>query len=330
MIKPAIKELISKTLDYTGISSRKIHGMLNRYPNWLVLMYHRIVTDRKQYDPFSLGMCVEANVFDMQLRYLKKHFTVLPVSEVMRKITQHEPLPPNVVSITFDDGYKDNLLNAAPILQQHQVNASVYIATNILYGEVFWWDRVIQIFAESQCADFEIEIESTTYHVRRDRSGVEWLLAYLWQLNSEIKEQIINQLLAGKNIVKDLSLLYLNEQELQQITQYNFEVGAHTCSHPNLSLMKQSDIESELIGSKQTLERILQTEINGFAYPGGYIGDQTIDVIKKLNFEYALTTITGVNSFEQNPYLIKRMGMPDSSLSDFKRCLSNVLGSREH
>ncbi|WP_444995800.1 polysaccharide deacetylase family protein [Aliikangiella sp. IMCC44359] len=325
MIKNFLKEVVSRTLDYSGVLDKKINTSLNQNNNWLVLMYHRIITDNKAEDPYQLGMCVNGKNFNQQIKYLKKKFEILTVSEVVHCLKNKKPLPKNVVSITFDDGYKDNLTNAAPILKNHGIHASLYVATDIFKERVFWWDRTIQIFSEARSSEFSIELKDGPQNFKANRSGLESLLLKLWLETEDSKERIIQKLLDENPITTDLTHLYLNKSELKQITEQHFEIGAHTCSHPNLELLKDDEIMLELSESKAYLEKILEENVDGFAYPGGYIRDDSVNLLERAGFKYALTTVSGINRFEQNEFLIKRMGMPNSSISDFKRCLSNIL-----
>ena len=53
-------------------------------------------------------------------------------------------LPPRALCVTFDDGYADNLLVAAPILKRFGIPATVFVASGYLDGRVMWNDRVIE------------------------------------------------------------------------------------------------------------------------------------------------------------------------------------------
>ena len=44
-----------------------------------------------------------------------------------------------MITITFDDGYKDNLDYALPILEKFKVPATVYVTTRFLEGDTWMW-----------------------------------------------------------------------------------------------------------------------------------------------------------------------------------------------
>lgn len=101
-----------------------------RYPWWRkavnaahprILMYHMVNTPDAA-DPVP-HLAVTPAMFERQIRYLRKsgwHFST--VSELF-----DNPIPPKTVAITFDDGYRDNLTNALPVLLRHRAKATVYL-----------------------------------------------------------------------------------------------------------------------------------------------------------------------------------------------------------
>src|SRR5881396_2598614 len=79
-----------------------------------VLMYHKVndIPDNPTTVPISL--------FDEQLAQLRElGYDVVGLDAVLDYYTRAAELPARAVLITFDDGYRDTLENALPVLQQH-------------------------------------------------------------------------------------------------------------------------------------------------------------------------------------------------------------------
>ena len=72
-----------------------------------IVMYHGIL---KEDMPVGCWWQVPYREFKWQLEYLKKHYTVMHLQEVMQKIQRGDGLPDNVAVITFDDGFKNNII----------------------------------------------------------------------------------------------------------------------------------------------------------------------------------------------------------------------------
>ncbi|HXR11375.1 MAG TPA: polysaccharide deacetylase family protein [Gaiellaceae bacterium] len=87
-----------------------------------VLMYHKVN------DLPNNRMSIPVSLFDEQMAQLRElGYTVVDLDAVLAHYRQGEPLPPGAVLITFDDGYRDNLVNAAPALQKHGYTAVQFV-----------------------------------------------------------------------------------------------------------------------------------------------------------------------------------------------------------
>ena len=94
-----------------------------------VLMYHRVLPER---DPLQAEIHV-ASAMDTQFRTLARYFKVLPLDEAIALLAEGR-LPARAVSISFDDGYRDNHDIALPLLQRHGLTATFYVSSGFLNG----------------------------------------------------------------------------------------------------------------------------------------------------------------------------------------------------
>ena len=95
-----------------------------------ILMYHRVAdileTDILAVTPFA---------FACQMDWLRKEgWTVLPLREALRRL-ETGGLPPKAVGLTFDDGYRDNYEEAAPVLARLGFPATVFPVTGFVREE---------------------------------------------------------------------------------------------------------------------------------------------------------------------------------------------------
>ncbi len=96
-----------------------------------ILMYHHVgdATDKSSAN-------VSTAVFESQMEFLKIHrYRVMPLEELLERLRRKEPLPPNTVSLTFDDGNLDNLKNAFPILRKMRFPATIFMITHNINQE---------------------------------------------------------------------------------------------------------------------------------------------------------------------------------------------------
>ncbi len=94
-----------------------------------VLMYHKIN------DVKGNSVTVPVSLFDEQMAQLGElGYTPVALDRVIDHFVDGAPLPPGAVLITFDDGYRDNLENAAPVLQRYGFAAVVFVPVGYVGG----------------------------------------------------------------------------------------------------------------------------------------------------------------------------------------------------
>lgn len=97
----------------------------------------------------------------------------------------------------------------------------------------------------------------------------------------------------------------LNDEEIRFLSK-DFKIGGHTVTHPDdMKRLSKSRQEGEVGDNKKMLEAIIQQKIVDFAYPSGKYNDVTIDVVKKVGFKRARTTMSGSTELNQDPYKIR-------------------------
>ena len=102
-----------------------------------ILVYHRVAN--VSHDPLQL--CVSSDNFKKQMMYFKKKFNLISLSQMANDIKSRK-IKGGTMAITFDDGYADNLYAALPILEELNIPATIFIATdNINSQEDFYWDK---------------------------------------------------------------------------------------------------------------------------------------------------------------------------------------------
>jgi Polysaccharide deacetylase len=76
------------------------------------------------------------------------------------KALQRQGLPGGrPLVITFDDGYADNLYNAAPLLDRYDVPATLFLATGYIDGaREFWWDALERMLLEPEVLPAELHL----------------------------------------------------------------------------------------------------------------------------------------------------------------------------
>lgn len=97
----------------------------------LILLYHKI----KELEPKS-SLCVPASDFRRHIAYLlENNFHVVSLHDIITQLSQNK-----TVAITFDDGYRNNYLEAYPVLAEFKIPATVFIVAGLV-GKKSIWDE---------------------------------------------------------------------------------------------------------------------------------------------------------------------------------------------
>ena len=140
----------------SAIESRLLRGLGSlaspgrRAGSLLVLIYHQVLPVS---DPL-LADEPDAERFAAEMDLIKDVFNVLTLGDAVDRLGAGA-LPPRALSITFDDGYANNLHLAAPILAARGLSATFFVATGFIGGGQMWNDTVIEAIRHAP-RDFDL------------------------------------------------------------------------------------------------------------------------------------------------------------------------------
>ncbi|MER8727297.1 polysaccharide deacetylase family protein [Mesorhizobium sp. M1027] len=300
----------------------------------IVLMYHRIA--EPLVDPWELA--VSPQNFARQIELLTKARDIVPLQWLAQRLGERRS-PRNAVAITFDDGYADVLQNAVPIMRRMNCPATVFVTTHAITDpSVFWWDILSRIILEMPALPntLEIEIAGRNYDWRVwedampadsnnaiNRTTLHFNLhALLKPLSAHEREKALERLArwAGTDASPRGRDRAMTHSELRQLADTDgVSIGAHTCTHPSLPLLKRDELEREISGSRQQCEEITGRRVVGFAYPFGDFDGSTANAVRSAGIDYAVTTLPREAGPRVDPYRLPRVTVADWGEVDFRR-----------
>lgn len=335
-LKRAVKAVWSPAVEAAGVTDRALAPTLADRGRWTILTYHRII-ERLDEDPYRSGMSVRADRFRAQLEWLAGRFDVRSVGDALAALRAGEVGARPLLSISFDDGYLDNLQVAAPILRDVGLPASFYVTVGGLDApRPFWWDRVTHAVRTAARRTPLSSVEITLPGPERRWSTaplsrgelVDTLLAELWRLPEHAVPPAVDAIertLDSDRAPGPTLPARMDRDGVRALHRQGFEIGAHSVDHVNLCLRDEAGMRAEMVDSRAELERSLGVPVPGFAYPGGRLDDPVVECARACGFDYALTTLTGVNRACSDPMRLRRVGAPDAALPDFKRAFARAV-----
>jgi len=249
----------------------KIIGTLQRLglkrSDLAVLTYHKVVSHAPPYLPGEFCN----STFDWQIRLLKTYFSVLSLSTAI-ELMNLDKLPPLAVAITFDDGYKNNFTEAMPILRNYRVPATIFIATRFINGGAMWNDVINECIRSTKIVHLDLrDIGLGSYSlISADERvlAIDEIKAGLKYVGEEKRRQSVSEIQRRCNVSLD-SHLMMGKEELYGLSEFNIDIGAHSVSHPILSIIPDEEARQEISNSKLELERLSSIPVRFFAYPNG-------------------------------------------------------------
>jgi len=275
----------------------------------LVLAWHNIIGTPGL--PGTADRYGEA--FARQLQMLRRYANVVPLDRALRALGSGRPLPPRAVALTFDDGYRDNLDLAVPILRGFQMPATFFLVTDFLAQRSrIWWEELGWAFAHP--TDPKLTWDGWHYDLttpeRRSqaRAGI---AESLKTLDASARLAAVDELIArlAPEGTRPGPELFCDWDAARALRDAGHHIGSHTVSHPILSHEAEPAQAAELADSKRELERELDVPVDVLAYPNGRPADYdraTLDQARRAGYRFALTTDMGFVTARQADLELRR------------------------
>jgi len=294
-----------------------------------ILMFHRILDkEGDSYDYSHPGIVVFKATLAKQMRFLADRYNVISFDKLVEALKIGRKLPPKTVVITFDDGWRDNYLNAYPVLKNHNLPAIIFLSTCFLENNKLFWP------------------ETLNYLIGQGKSGVQHLGLTLRELSQKVKDPLQRRILQSlldvyQHPLKRIELMKridpdlreeifcslkryfsraddgiqsrrwsLTWEEAMEMAEDGITFGSHGVSHEPLPLLGKPEIMKELFDSKKIIEKRLRANVRFFAYPNGDYNTETQRLAQAAGYEAACTTGRGWSS--DNLFEMERIGVHDS------------------
>ncbi len=274
------------------------------------LAYHGTTRERLTGLDNVWGKHIDAELFEQHLRFVTRHFRVLPVSEIAQRLRARKPLPRKCCFLTFDDGYAGNYDVAFPLLKKYGCVASFYIATSFvpplapphvvgggrsdyppllvggLRGEKRYPLDVIDaalkygtppLIPPQSGGKQEARSSPQLVGGSRGEDHAIQIRGYFKSLDEKAQVSFLEGFLSGGGFksIDDVPELgphtrFMSWEQMREMQSAGMEFGSHTHSHQILARVSELTAREELRISKQLLEQNLGRECEQFCYPNGH------------------------------------------------------------
>jgi peptidoglycan/xylan/chitin deacetylase (PgdA/CDA1 family) len=296
-------------------------GLLSAAGAWFgrrrltILAYHRIADpDDPGIYGFPANVSATPGRFVEQMGWLASRFSPVTLDEVAAAARGDHELPPKPVLVTFDDGYRDNLTTAAPVLEAHGLSAALFVATDhISSGEPFWWDLAAECFRRAGPGRHVVPLfDAITLETERQGVARAWIEAAKLIPDTD-RRRVVAELPGALGVERPSAAdAHLSWDEVRSLADAGWGIGAHTCSHPILTRLPPEEAAQEVSGSAERVAAEMGRAPLGFAYPNGGAADfdeATEQAVADAGMDVAFTLISGpmrADELRPAPYRIPR------------------------
>lgn len=292
-----------------------------------IFIFHRVLSEP---DPLFPGE-IDIKRFGEILDWIRAWFNVLPLSRAVTELAAGT-LPARAAAITFDDGYADNLVNAAPCLAARGMSACFFIATGFLDGGRMFNDSVIEAIRLSTRDGIDLSAIGLGAiqlgSVAEKQTAIASILREIKHRPPAARADAVQYIVevCGAELPDDLML---SSSQLRNLAAMDMEIGAHTVNHPILATLDPVTAEHEIAASREVLESLLDTRIRLFAYPNGKPGQdylpEHVNIVKRLGFQAAVSTAWGAAGSKDDLFQLPRFTPWDrSKYAFYARLLRNL------
>lgn len=276
-----------------------------------ILNYHRISPERTSW---TTSVPMHPALFEWQLGYIRSRFYVMGLDDLVDHLVGGRTIPPNSAVVTFDDGYKDNYLYAAPLLKKHKIPATFFLTTGPMdNGGLHWFDELAYSIRHSRPAVLEIEgfgvLSLGPKQSERDQA-VSCIMRTLRRLRPKERDRVLMDIRrqTAVAIPGDVGrTVMLAWEDVRDMIGAGFRIGAHTVTHSVLTEGSSEEARMEISESKKTLEDRLQLDVKTFSYPFGQHNAGIIKMVKASGYQAAVTTVPKLVDRRTDPYMLGRV-----------------------
>jgi peptidoglycan/xylan/chitin deacetylase (PgdA/CDA1 family) len=329
---------LARAIDLAGLP-RALLLLRQAGSPWLtVLTYHRVAAANEPalLDP-GVADCT-ADQLARHIAFVKQWFDVVTTEELRAFCAQRAPLPRNPVLISFDDGYRDNHDVVLPILLDHGVRATFFVATDYIERRrLYWWDRVSLVIGRSKKDRLELTYPNVESLPLDGRPGAR--ARAIRRVQRAIKDtcgldltRFLEQLerAAGVELPSDeerrlADAMVMTWEHVAALHRAGMDVQSHTHTHRVLQTLGAEEIDRELRHSRAALESVLGVPVRAVSYPVGRSlrgSPEIARAVRAAGYELGFSNGTGVNRIRSfDPLDAKRLSMDRSMPDSFFRAM---------
>lgn len=244
--------------------------------------------------------------FKRCIQWLKKNgYFFISADQLIQYIQNQQEFPKGAVWLSIDDGWKNNINNIIPVINEYKIPTTFFIAIDPVENQgIFWWT-----FFEKCKDQLPNYFKSNSLDLKnikeKDRKKI------IQDLKKRCKKRVTREVME----ITEVKLLAQNPL---------VTIGSHTVHHALTVNCTDNELEFEIKKSKEKLREWTKKEVKYFSYPNGRFDGRERKILKESGYKLAATDKKRFITKNDDLYLIPRIGIKDKI--SFYEAICKIVG----
>ena len=302
------------------------------YPWGAILMLHRVDALNPDRLWYNEHLQLSPDYLDGFLTNAKrKGFSFISLDELMDILSKRKRVR-RILSITLDDGYRDNFTNGLPLFKAHNTPFCIYVATRLPEKRMtYWWYLIEDIILQQNDS---IILSNGISLPCRTKEEKETAFLFVREEILKLPQQDFDAAFSSLLNHYSFDLTAYNDKlplTWEMITQLGQEplatIGSHTHSHLSMAGCSNEMITEDILQSTKLLKENADIQPRHFAYPYGEniaIKEYHRKIAEDIGFQTIATTHETTLSFQTDLAALPRFFITERNAYNILNHLYNV------
>lgn len=251
-------------------------------------LFHRVSDERD-----DLWPPMTPALFEKIIRALTQTYNVVCLEEWLQGDGKNSGNK-KLATVLFDDGYKDNIEYAAPILKKYNCPASFYIVTDCINKNIPTWTYLLDhALQQTNIQIITIDLNQAPEELRKitlaDKALVKRIKPWMKKLANADRVQVLNSILKQCSDIQSPQNKMMNWEDIRHLMESGFYIGSHSHTHPMLAALEdEKDIMDELNLSASAIKEKLGKDPLTISYPIGSFDERVMRLAGESGYKYGL------------------------------------------
>lgn len=287
-----------------------------------ILTFHHVLPDLSDGFAPNRLLTITPDFLDQIIRRLRElGYRIVSMDDAVKHLAADPPPRDRIAVLTFDDGLRDHLDHALPVLERHRAPGTFYVTTGFADRTArLWWIELEEVVRRADHLSLVIAGERIDRDTRDPGAKRLAFDEIYWRLRAGPEDALRAAIgeLCHHHAVDPAALVdryCLDWSGIETLARHPLvTIGAHTLSHPMLAKQTEGFARHEIGEGRAVLQRRLGRTVQHLAYPVGdpaSAGTREFRLAREAGYASAVTTRPGLLylAHDKHPHALPRVSM---------------------